>query len=118
MIRWKPTQRRRVAAALSRHPVNSSRCAKAARAILPIAQQVDGTAHARLIKPPDGALYVQPKDLNVRWFHHVTVAVEAYHVDVLTGPPGHEQVTYLEHFYENPEGHSIRPVAADEWGQL
>lgn len=117
MIRWKPDQKRRVATVLRSHPRTSDRCARAAEAILPIALEVDGAAHARVIEP-EGAVYVQPKDLDVRWFHHVTVSVDTHHVDALTGPPGHDQATYLEHFFDEPESHSIRPVGPDELGKL
>lgn len=117
MIRWKPDQQKRVAAALRRHPITSDRCAKAAKAILPTALEVDGTAHARVIEP-EGAVYVQLKGLDVRWSHHVTVAVDAHYVDGLPGPSGHEQDTYLERFFHEPESHSIRPVEPDELGTL
>ncbi len=117
MIRWKPDQEKRIAKILRRHPRTSDRCARAAKAILPVALEVDGAAHARVIEPV-GAVYVQPKDLDVRWTHHVTVAVDAYHVDALTDPPGHDQATYLEHFFDEPASHSIRPVAPGELGKL
>jgi hypothetical protein len=117
MIHWKPNQKKRVASALRRHPRTSDRCAKAAQAILPVAREVDGEAHARVIEPV-GAVYIQPKGLDVRWSHHVTVAVDAHHVDALTNPPGHDEVTYLEHFFDEPESHSIRPVAPDELRHL
>jgi hypothetical protein len=117
MIRWKLDQKKRVAAVLRRHPRTSDRCAKAAKGILPVARELDSTAHARIIEPED-AVYVQPKNLDVRWVHHVTVAVAEDYVDALTDTPGHDQTTYLQHFFDEPQSHSIRPVAPGELEKL
>lgn len=117
MIDWSRAQKSRVVRILTRHPPESNRCAKAARALLPIAQEVDGAAQALVIEAQD-AIYVQPKNVTSRWLHHVTVSAAKHYVDALTGPDGHEQATYLEHFFNHPEHHVTRPVEPDEWDAL
>ncbi|HLM42736.1 MAG TPA: hypothetical protein VK458_02660 [Myxococcaceae bacterium] len=64
------------------------------------------------------ALYIQPKGPSRRWVYHVTVAVTENHVDVLTGPDGFPQDTYLETYFHHPEAHTVRPVEPDEWATL
>lgn len=118
MIGWNEQQRSHVASALATHPLLSNRCAQAARTILPTAREVDADAHGVVIEPPLGALYVQPKGLAVRWYHHVTVAVADHYVDAFPGPDGHAQTTYLATYFDYPEEHETRPVEAGEWETL
>jgi hypothetical protein len=117
MIHWSTRQRGLVEAALQRHPAESSECANAAQSILPTAREIDDTAHARIIVA-ENALYIQPKGPSRRWVYHVTVAVTENHVDVLTGPDGFPQETYLETYFHHPEVHTVRPVEPDEWATL
>jgi hypothetical protein len=101
---------------LRRFPADSGKCANAARAILPVAQSLDRHARGRLIVPDPvvapRARLVVPKGckLTLPWFHHVTVEVVAHHVDVLTGPDGHEVATYLEAHFEYADALKVDDV--------
>ncbi|MFO0607856.1 MAG: hypothetical protein U0324_32130 [Polyangiales bacterium] len=105
-IGWTGVQRVTVDGVLARFPPDSGRCADAARAIVPIARDVDPTARGRLIQPDPvlapRARFVVPKRcrLSASWFHHVTVEAAGHCVDVLTGPDGCEVASYLDAHFE------------------
>ncbi|MFV8751241.1 hypothetical protein ACNOYE_11920 [Nannocystaceae bacterium ST9] len=117
-IDWSDHQRSQVESTLASHPVLSNRCAQAALGILPTAREVDEEAHGLVIQPPLGALYVQPKGLAARWYHHVTVAVSEHCVDVLPGVDGHARTSYLATYFDYPEEHIMRPIESSEWEEL
>jgi hypothetical protein len=118
VIPWNDRQRNHVAQILERYPVTSNRCATAACGILPTAQDLEAAAHMLVVRPGGFAIYVQPKDLPVRWFHHVTVAVVEHCVDALTGADGHPRDTYLTEYFDHPDAHDVQPVEGDEWKVL
>ena len=118
MLEWSHEQQGAILEALGRFPRASNKCARLARALLPIATALDADARALLVEPSGFALYVQPKGGPARWMHHVTTSVQAHCVDVLTGVAGHPEGTYLEAYFEHPTAHLIRPVEDDDWEEL
>ncbi len=100
-IEWTPGQRERVQALLTKHPVPSARCEAAARGILPIGRERDGTAQIWRLDPAEGRYVVPRVRLKFPWFYHLTVETEAHCVDALTGVDGTSRATYLdEHWTE------------------
>jgi hypothetical protein len=89
--------------ALGENPIESARCAEAARAVLPIARERSEGAEAVVILPRVGR-FVVPRNVTPtpRWFHHVSVIVEAHHVDALTGPDGCPAPEYLARHFLYP----------------
>lgn len=106
-VAWKVLQAPRVTKILNDHPPKSGRCETAAKLILPIAKQVDGSSRAVKIKPAGRARYVLPNEpLDGEWWrYHVVTEVTEHYVDALTRTPGtliddyfatHYQVTERE----------------------
>ncbi len=118
VIAWSNPQRQRVDKILARYPITSNKCATAARKVLGLAVDLEAEAHALVVRPVGFAIYVQPKNLPVRWAHHVTVSVSEHCVDALTGVDGHGRNTYLAQFFDHPDAHAIRPVESHEWEVL
>ncbi len=79
-VRWNDDQQLRVEAALSMHPVESNRCGDAARAILPVAKELEDRARALLILPhpryPPRARFVVP-------LHHLPSPFWTHHPEML-----------------------------------
>lgn len=112
-IAWSNEQRSKVRAILGRHPPHSGRCANAARAILPLARELDESARPWKIVPAlPGAKFVMLKNPppGLAWAHHITVEVSRHCVDTLPGVDGHLRETYLATFFEAPEHHQIVDV--------
>jgi hypothetical protein len=102
-IRWSRTERDAVDAALLEHPAASGRCFHAARAILPHAQRVDSDARPWKIAPTAGRFVAPRSDVELRWFHHITVQVDAHAVDALTGADGTAWQDYLPRHWQYPK---------------
>jgi len=102
-IRWSRAERDAVEAALIEHPAPSGRCFHAARAILPLAQRVDRDAKPWKITPAAGRFVAPRGDMELRWFHHITVQVDAHAVDALAGPDGTAWSDYLPLHWQNPK---------------
>jgi hypothetical protein len=96
---WTPDQRKRVEAVLSKYPVESARCAIAAKRIHPIAIELDVDAEVWRCSPRYGR-FVDPQR---RWFHHVTVRVADHYVDALTGADGLSAAEYFVHHWPDEE---------------
>ena len=102
-IRWSRSQRDAVGVALIEHPAPSGRCFHAARAILPLAQRVDPVARPWKITPSAGRFVAPRSDVELRWFHHITVQADAHAVDALTGADGTAWPNYLPHHWQYPK---------------
>lgn len=102
-VRWGPTEHAAVAAILQKHPVDSRRCADAAREILPVAHDVDSQARARILRPTEGRYLATHSMAGRRWRHHVSVALMQHLVDALTGVDGTEEDRYLNQYFQFPD---------------
>lgn len=103
-VAWTSAQEAEVERLLRAHPAATGRCASLARDLLPIARGRDADAHGLLIRPKPGqGRYVVPRAGTHRWFHHVTVGVEAHCVDALTGKAGTERGQYLPRHWRHPD---------------
>ncbi len=104
-IAWKPPQAQKVTNALAKYPPQSNRCELAAKAILPVARQVDSSSRALKIKPAGRARYLMTNvSLNGEWWrHHVTTEVSEHYVDSLTGTPGTLVIDYFTEHYQVDE---------------
>jgi hypothetical protein len=102
-IRWSADQRDAVDAALIEHPAPSGRCFYAARAILPVAQCIDRDARPWKITPAAGRFVAPCSAMEQRWFHHITVQVDAHAVDALTGADGTAWPDYLPRHWQYPK---------------
>lgn len=112
-VSWNDDQRAKVDAMLAEHPLDSYRCADAARAVLPTARELDGASKARIVLPNLlGARWVLPREFSPRpyWAHHVTVAVTDHYVDGLTRSPGEPMSSYLGKHFHRPELHTVADV--------
>lgn len=119
MISWTPPQRAAVERALGEHSPASGRCAKAARAVLPQAIEVDAAAGVLVIEPTEGIYVETTHDYGGQpWFHHVTVDVQAHCVDAMTGADGHAASLYLGTFFRHADALSIRAVRDEDWEWL
>ncbi|HEY5957099.1 MAG TPA: hypothetical protein VIV60_11120 [Polyangiaceae bacterium] len=94
-IAWSSEQLAKVARVLKENDVDSSRCAVAAKRILPVARELDPNAIGRRCTPRFGR-FVDPKR---RWFYHATVRAALHYVDSLTGPFGTEEAEYLQTYW-------------------
>jgi hypothetical protein len=117
-IPWSEAQRWRVSTALRRFPPQSGCCEDAARAVLPVAREVDPSSCGILIKPAGRARYVLPKVPldGSPWRFHVTVRAREHYVDALTGADGTSIDAYFaQHWkYPDPEAYAIAPIALTE----
>ncbi len=104
-VKWKVHQALKVTQILKDYPPKSNRCETAAKLILPIAQQVDGSSRALKIKPAGRARYVLPKEpLDGEWWrYHVVTEVTEHYVDALTRTPGTLSVDYFAKHYQVTE---------------
>lgn len=102
-ITWTKKLEIQVNAQLSRFPQQSSKCAAAARAVLPLARQISINAHARLLTPKDGAPKLMRRAGGVAWFHHVAVEVRDHKLDAMTGSPGHEACSYVDAYFQHSD---------------
>lgn len=94
-IAWSSEQLAKVTRFLKENDVSSSRCAVAAKKILPVAKELDPAAIARRCTPRFG-IFVDPKR---RWFYHATVRAAQHYVDALTGRFGTEEAEYLHTYW-------------------
>lgn len=109
-IPWTGPQSDRVGALIGAHPPDGGRCADLARAILPIARDLDGNAHGCVIRPlPGHGRYVAPRVGGTMWRHHVTVGVAAHFVDALTDVPGTPSADYPDAHWLHADALSIKP---------
>ena len=97
-VAWSDEQRNQVQDALTHHPLDSGQCAALARALLPVAVELDPGAHNVLLTPTSGR-YLVLRDRPRRWYYHATTAVANHRVDALTGADGHSATTYLPHYF-------------------
>ena len=129
MLQWPENREQTVQTILDKYPPESNDCALAAQEVLPHATELDEHAHAILIEPPSGGIhpskrmkgpYLVPREgTRARyWTHHVTVQVEAYYLDALTGAPGHQRLTYLETFFQFADVLLLAPVEDHQWNEL
>lgn len=102
-IRWSRSQRDAVQAVLTEHPAPSGRCFHAAREILPHARHIDPDAQPWKITPVAGRFVVPRGDMELRWFHHITVQADAHAVDALTGVEGTRWPEYLPRHWQYPK---------------
>lgn len=109
-IRWNTRQLREVQAALNKFHAGSSKCAAAARTILPLARELDANAQGIHLRPKDAAPYLLTRSGSRKFFHHVVVDVTKHRVDALTGPPGHPSNSYLSAYFQHPDGIAEFPV--------
>jgi hypothetical protein len=109
-LSWNAAQEEAVAGVLARYPAESNRCVELARAVLPLARQLDAGACVRLIRPRVGR-YVAPKQRMPKpWFTHAVTEATLHYLDAFTGPPGIEGDRYLVAHFEHPEDHDVREV--------
>jgi len=113
-IRWSRSERDAVDAVLREHPAPSGRCFRAAWAILPIAQRVDPDARPWKLTPTAGRFVAPRSDVELHWFHHITVEVDAHAVDALTGADGTTWSDYLPRHWQYPK--HLRLTEADLGG--
>lgn len=101
-VDWDEEQAQHVTAVLAKHPPRSSECELAARAILPIAHELDPSSRAIKITPAGRARFLATRVSlgGAWWFHHVTTEVTEHYVDCLTGTFGTETVDYFASHYE------------------
>lgn len=104
-IQWIDNDESEVADILENYPTTSNQCAEAARLILPIAIRTDADSCPKHIKPIRGR-FVCCK-IASGWFHHVTTSLQAHFVDALTGSSGWVVSSYLERYFEYPDGVEI-----------
>ena len=104
-IDWNELQRSRVGDILDEHPLTSGRCEDAARAILPVASDVDTGARIRHLKarPGQGRFVLPRAKLGARWYHHASVQAQHHYVDALTGVDGTPGPRYLEDHWQYPD---------------
>jgi hypothetical protein len=104
-IKWKDHQAKKVASVLEQYPPQSNKCELAARAILPVARQLDASSRAMRIDPVGRARYLLPKvELKGDWWrHHVTTEVTEHYVDSLTHTPGTPVEDYFRNHYQYGE---------------
>ncbi len=109
-IGWQEKQRALVEDALARHPIESSRCAEAARMIFPEASTLEEATRAIKLVGKDDAPFILTK-CRKQFCHHVSVVVVKHMVDALTGVDGFAESAYLEQYWQYHE--EIDLVAAD-----
>ena len=116
-VPWTPQQAVLVDTLVSSHPPSSGRCVELARAILPIALELDSGARALLLRPkPNRGRFVVPRAGERRWYHHALVDVDDHGVDALTGAEGTPLDVYLSTHWRFPEAlalaaHDLTPEA-------
>lgn len=97
---WTLRQRAKVETVFAQHPVESKRCMEAARGVLPVAQQRDLHARARVLRS-DGL--VLPRE-GPPWFHHhVATLTRSHDLDAFTGADGCPDEEYLERHWQFPD---------------
>lgn len=96
VLKWRSDDENLVNAALRAHPASSSRCAAAARAVLPPALRLDGAAHALLLKCREPYARIKRRGPGVLWHYHVTVHASEHRVDALTGVIGSQAQIILK----------------------
>lgn len=109
-VPWTERQRSRVVSILTKYPLDSGLCDRAAARILPVARQSDELAVARRCDPMYG-IYVAPER---KWFFHVTVRTLGHYVDALAGPDGAPETEYLTSCWQFPDALVWRDLADSE----
>lgn len=110
-IPWNAAQRRKVSSALAKYPADSSKCAAAARQLLPVAKEVHPGAYGIQLLPAEPAPYLLTTGGHRKWYHHVLVEVIEHRVDALTGPSGDPARQYLALRFQYPD--DIRELEVD-----
>jgi hypothetical protein len=111
-IPWSTRQKSTVKNVLSKYPADSSKCANAARDILPVAESVDSSSRPRLIKPKNP--FARWLGAGMEWTHHVNVETCDHYVDALAGADGCPSANYLDKFFAYPDGLVIEDVDLSE----
>lgn len=107
-VPWSTHQADEVSALVSGHPAPSGRCVELARALLPIALELDAGARTLVLRPkPHRGRFVLPRTGEHRWFHHALVDVVDHGVDALTGVNGTPMRDYLPTHWRYPEALSL-----------
>lgn len=86
-----------------RHPVQSGRCAVAARGILPIGRERDPRSLIWRLEPAEGRYVVPRVKLDALWYFHVTVETDAHCLDALTGVGGTPRASYLDEHWTHSD---------------
>jgi hypothetical protein len=110
-ISWNDDQRALVERALHKYSWKGDRCAAAARAVLPVAKEIDRTAYGLLITGRDEAPFILTKEPKRRKFdYHVLVEAEEHRVDAITGADGWNAAEYLNRYWQYPKELNVEPV--------
>jgi len=114
-IGWDKRQREIVSDAFRRFPWTENRCAAAARAIFPVAVEVDARSRGLLLNAPHGARFIISKPPKKRYFdHHVLIEAQQHRVDAFTGEDGHDAASYVDTFWDF--GHTLAVTEVDVQG--
>lgn len=104
-VSWSKEQLERVTSEIAAHPVDSGRCARLARELLPIARELDPRARGLVIRANTAQVRYPcfgPKvPETLWWFHRVTIEVQAHCVDALTGALGTLRANYIGAHFRN-----------------
>jgi hypothetical protein len=104
-IDWKDEEREKVEIGITKHGLQTGRCAALARIVHPVAQQSDPEACAVRMLPPKGATWLVPKTPRIPvWCGHVYVETRGHAVDAVTGSDGYSpSSTYVKDHWDFAE---------------
>ncbi len=101
-IPWTAPLRFAVEQHLSHHPLESGECRQLAKALFPLAQEIDEKARALSLTPKIGRYLAAKVPQGRRWAYHITVEVHDHRVDAWTGADGVLATTYLDALFQYP----------------
>lgn len=111
-IKWTRGERKVIDAGIATHGIQSKRCAALARIVHRVALKKDPNASAVRMRPPKGAMWLEPKAFGIPyWNEHVYVDTRGHAVDAITGACGYEpSKTYVLEHWEDAELMRIETV--------
>lgn len=109
-LHWTPEQQQDLQEAMASYPATSGHCSALARRAFAIAHQADAsTTRGVQLTPRGGARYlVARQGGGIYWYSHTLVETRDHDLDALTGPPGHDANTYLDHYFESVDLIEVR----------